>query len=132
MTDDQMNALLNRIQNRMIDLTILHCVAAYPTPASQMNLSAIKYPGLLRCGLSDHSGDLLTGALAVACGAEIIEVHFRLDETRKDNADFAHSHDPWSLGEYVAAIRKAELMLGDGVKKIEACERDIVKHRVLS
>lgn len=133
---DELDALVSSVGSCNVPVSLLHCVASYPAPINQTNLGVFRsrhgspFTGL--SGLSDHSGDILTGALAVACGAEIIEVHFRLDETRKDNADFAHSHDPWSLGEYVAAIRKAELMLGDGVKKIEACERDIVKHRVVS
>ena len=108
-------------------IKVLHCVAAYPAPVNQMNLDVIKngYDGL-----SDHSGDLLTGALAVACGAEIIEVHFRLDETRPENPDYVHSHSPAGLKQYITAIRKAELMLGDGIKKIEQSEEPMLKHRV--
>ena len=133
---DELDAMVSSVGSCDVPVALLHCVASYPAPIDQMNLGALRsrhgspFTGL--SGLSDHSGDILTGALAVACGAEIIEVHFRLDETRKDNADFDHSHDPWSLGEYIAAIRKAELMLGDGVKKIEECERAIIPHRVLS
>lgn len=109
----------------------LMCTASYPAPLGSLNLNALKADSDISFhGLSDHSGDILTGALAVACGANIIEVHFRLDETRKDNPDFAHSHNPASLKQYVANIRKAELMLGDGIKKIEECERSLVKHRV--
>jgi N,N'-diacetyllegionaminate synthase len=73
---------------------------------------------------------VLTGALAVACGATIVEVHFRLDETRKDNPDFAHSLSPGNLTTYIANIRKAERMLGDGVKKVEASEVPMLQHRV--
>lgn len=109
----------------------LLCTAGYPTPLSQLNLAAIGGFESLR-GLSDHSCDVLTGALAVACGAEIVEVHFRLDETRKDNPDFAHSLSPTDLKTYIANIRKAELMLGDGVKKVEACETEMLKHRVMA
>lgn len=108
-------------------IKVLQCTAAYPAPADSMNLKTIWYG---YDGLSDHSGDELTGALAVACGASIVEVHMRLDETRADNPDFKHSHAPWSLRLYVQNIRKTELMLGDGVKKIKDCERDMVQHRV--
>lgn len=108
---------------------LLQCTAGYPTPLDQLQLLLCK--GIYD-GLSDHSGDLLAGAFAVAAGAEIVEVHFRLDETRKDNPDFAHSHAPASLRRYIANIRKAEIMLGDGIKKIEECERPLIKHRVLA
>jgi len=110
------------------NVKVLHCIAAYPAPIEQMNLSCILRQGMH--GLSDHSGDLLTGALAVAAGAEIIEVHFRLWNTPQANPDYKHSHDPHGLGDYIDNIRKAELMLGDGVKKVEDCERPMLKHLV--
>jgi N,N'-diacetyllegionaminate synthase len=105
----------------------LHCVTAYPAPQGELNISAIRsgYDGY-----SDHSGDELTGALAVACGASIIEVHFMLDYTPKDNPDYEHSHTPGGLKYYIINIRKAELMLGDGVKKVEPSEQWALKHKV--
>lgn len=109
----------------------LLCTAGYPTPLAQLNLSILK-DSLAFNGLSDHSGDVLTGALAVACGAEIIEVHFRLDRTPNDNPDYPHSHSPEKLKTYIANIRKAELTLGDGMKKVEECERALLSHRVQS
>jgi N-acetylneuraminate synthase len=133
---DELDAMVSSVASCDVPVSLLHCVASYPAPIDQMNLGVFRSrhgsPFTGFSGLSDHSGDVLTGALAVACGAEIIEVHFRLDETRKDNADFAHSHDPWSLGEYIAAIRKAELMLGDGVKCVQPSEQAIRVHRVVS
>jgi sialic acid synthase SpsE len=107
---------------------LLHCCCAYPAPLSQMNLAVLRRHDYH--GLSDHTGDVLTGAVAVGAGAEIIEVHFRLDETRKDNPDYLHSHSPNRLVEYIMNVRKAEIMLGDGVKKIEECEKPLLKHRV--
>jgi N,N'-diacetyllegionaminate synthase len=113
----------------------LHCVASYPAPLHEMNLGTISYsvnehPSYVTHGLSDHSGDELTGALAVACGASIIEVHFMLDYTPKDNPDYEHSHTPGGLKYYIINIRKAELMLGDGVKKVEPSEQWALKHKV--
>ena len=121
----------SQVGSNAYGVKLLQCTAAYPCPLNHLNLAMLK-PGKFRMvhGLSDHSGDVMTGALAVACGAEIIEVHFRLDETRADNPDYVHSHPPAGLKQYIANIRKAELMLGDGMKKIEACEVDMVKHRV--
>jgi sialic acid synthase SpsE len=118
------------------NLSLLHTTAAYPCPLSSVNLRVLQMrftcagnPRVFQ-GFSDHTGDTLTGALAVAAGAEIIEVHFRLDETRKDNPDYLHSHSPNRLVEYVMNVRKTEIMLGDGVKKIEDCEKPLLKHRV--
>lgn len=121
----------SQIGSNAYGVKMLQCTAAYPCPINQLNLSILA-PSKFKMvhGLSDHSGDELAGALAVACGAKIIEVHMRLDETRADNPDFVHSHDPWSLRLYVQNIRKAELMLGDGVKRIMPSEAGMVKHRV--
>jgi N,N'-diacetyllegionaminate synthase len=107
---------------------LLHCTAAYPAPMDSLNLKAIQVDGYE--GYSDHSADLLTGALAVACGAEIVEVHFRLSGTPKDNPDYNHSHSPKQLKQYIDNIKKAELMLGDGIKKVEPCEEWALKHKV--
>lgn len=108
----------------------LHCTAAYPAPSDSLNLSAIR--SFAYTGYSDHSCNRITGALAVACGAKIIEVHFKFSDTPKDNPDFNHSLYPWELKEYIENIRQAERMLGDGIKKVEKCEEWALKHKVIS
>lgn len=105
----------------------LHCTVAYPAPADSLNLRVLQQG---YSGYSDHSADLMTGALAVACGAKIIEVHFRLSRTPKDNPDYQHSHSPERLKFYIENIKKAEIMLGDGYKKVEKCEQWALKHKV--
>jgi N-acetylneuraminate synthase len=112
------------------EVKLLQCSCAYPSPLNAMQLIQIQLYGA--DGLSDHSGDVLTGALAVACGAKTIEFHIRLDETRPENSDYQHSLPPAKFREYVANIRKAELMLGDGIKKVEACEQPMLAHRVMT
>lgn len=106
---------------------VLMCTAAYPAPPEAMNLGVLR---TMFDGLSDHSGDLLTGAVAVGVGAKILEVHFRLDGTKTDNPDYPHSLYPWAFRQYIANVRKAERLLGDGYKKIELCESPLLKHRV--
>lgn len=106
--------------------TSLHCTSAYPAPLDQLNLRAIKNFD----GYSDHSCNVLTGSIAVACGAKIIEVHVRHKNTPKDNPDYKHSLTMKQFSQYVAAIRMTEVMLGDGVKKVEKCEEWALKHKV--
>lgn len=108
----------------------LHCTVSYPAPLEQLNLSVIERYGYE--GYSDHSCNVLTGALAVACGAKIIEAHFKFSNTPEDNTDFNHSLYPWQLTEYIANIRQAERMLGDGIKKIMPCEEWALQHKVRS
>lgn len=112
----------------LLGASILHCTAAYPAPLEQLNLRAIKSCS----GYSDHSRNKLTGAIAVACGAKIVEVHFKLFHTPIDNPDYNHSLYEPELRQYIANIRQAELMLGDGTKKVEKCEEWALKHKVRS
>lgn len=105
---------------------LLHCVSAYPAPPSEMNLACIRGHD----GLSDHSAHTLMGALAVAAGARIIEVHFRLDSTDPANPDYGHSLSPDQLVQYVQNVRFAEVALGDSVKKLQPSEARWAKYRV--
>ena len=84
----------------------LHCVSRYPTALEDLGLECLRarrlygnlhpnlpiYSDSLYHGLSDHATSLLTGALAVACGATIVEHHVRMYDTPPDNPDYPHSH----------------------------------------
>jgi sialic acid synthase SpsE len=113
---------------------VLHCVSAYPTPPRDVHLDAIyqlrRMLAPVPVGFSDHTRLRTTGGLAVAAGAEIIEVHARLEDTPSTNADYAVAHDPQSLAEYVQFIRHAEAMVGHGVKRLQECEQPMVPYQV--
>lgn len=106
----------------------LHCTASYPASLESLNLKAIQEN--YYDGYSDHSCNELTGALAVACGAKIVEVHFKLFDTPVGNPDYGHSLHVNQLRQYIANIRQAELMLGDGVKRVMPCEEWALQHKV--
>jgi len=64
--------------------TLLHCIPKYPCPDELTNLGMIprlkeKYG--CQVGFSNHNPSILAPALAVAMGAEAIEVHITLDRT---------------------------------------------------
>jgi len=105
------------------ELTLLHCVSLYPTPLEQVNLGAIRtLEGALgelvsRFGLSDHTEEVMTGALAVAAGATVLEKHFTLDRGLA-GPDHKMSLGPESLGEYIGQVRLAAAACGDGQKEI--------------
>lgn len=117
--------------------SFLQCTSSYPAPIDAINLSLIgphEYgnhkwePGL--DGLSDHSRHLLTGAVAVGKGATVIETHYRLDDCDPANPDYAVAFTPAEFTQYIANIRDAEKMLGDGVKQIQPCEHEMLPYRV--
>jgi sialic acid synthase SpsE len=109
------------------DIKFLYCVSAYPTPISQINLSRL-WDGF--DGLSDHTIHTMTGALAVAAGAQIIEFHMRLNGTNPDNPDYLVSRTPIMAEMYIKNIRLAERMLGDGVRRVQPCEEENLRYRV--
>jgi sialic acid synthase SpsE len=115
-------------------VSLLHCTSAYPAPADEINLSAIMTErpehGPLFSGLSDHSANVLTGALAVAAGATILEVHVRPDNCPPSNPDYPHSLTLEQFRQYVANVRFAELAMGDGVKRVMPSEEVNLRYRV--
>ena len=122
----------------------LLCVSAYPCPIDQLGLRRLHSQedtimGLYTPfdGLSDHTANVLTGALAVAAGAIIVEAHIRLEETDPKNADWAHSliadqkhRRDESFYEYVSNIHLAEQALGDGRTGPMPCEEPMMRFKV--
>lgn len=100
-------------------VSLLHANTEYPTPPCDANLSAIttlKEEFNLPIGYSDHTLGIEAPIAAVALGAEVIEKHFTLDKNMS-GPDHKASLEPDELKTMVNAIRKTELMLGNGIKK---------------
>ncbi len=109
-----------------IDLTVLHCVSAYPAPLEDMNLRAmltLRESLQVPTGLSDHSLGITVPIAAAALGAVCIEKHFTLDKSLP-GPDHQASLDPQELAAMVAAIRDVEKALGTGVKTPADSEGD--------
>lgn len=103
--------------------TLLQCTTAYPAPVGESDLRAI---GVILDGFSDHTESLISGAVAVARGATVVEKHITLgDETSRSSPDYRHSFDPQDFKEYVANIREAELLLGTQSKTTRPSEREL-------
>jgi N,N'-diacetyllegionaminate synthase len=106
---------------------MLQCVSSYPTPTDDAALGgirAIKDRFGLPVGYSDHTQGVMTGALAVAAGAVVIEKHLTYDRNAK-GPDHATSADPQQFAEYVRLVRKAQAMVGPITKQVLAVEEDV-------
>ncbi len=105
------------------DITLLHCVTAYPAPIDELNLRVIPSMQELGCdvGFSDHTQGNIAAMVAVAMGATILEKHFALGRDRQ-NPDDQVSLVPELFSSYVDSIRYAEEMLGSEIKKQQPCE----------
>ena len=110
-------------------IILLHCTTSYPCPLLEVNLKAMltlkKQFGLLS-GYSDHTLGVTVPIMAVALGAVILEKHFTLDKNLP-GPDHKASLNPKELKEMVEAVRKAEEVLGNGVKKPTKSEEKIKK-----
>lgn len=109
-------------------VALLHCISSYPAPLSELNLAVIRTNQL--DGFSDHSGSRIAGAIAVAYGARILEVHIRLTDTPEDNPDFRHALNPSKLTDYIRMACDAAVMGGRGLRTITPGEMSNLAYRV--
>jgi N-acetylneuraminate synthase len=101
------------------DITLLHCVSAYPTPASEANLSAIsaiREATGCAAGWSDHTRRPAVIERAVhRWGASAVEFHLDLDGK---GAEYASGHCwlPDEIAPVIARIRESSVADGAGFK----------------
>ena len=110
-------------------LTLLHCTSNYPCPMEEVNLKAmltLKEAFKLPVGYSDHTLGVEVPIAAVALGAKVIEKHFTLDKNLP-GPDHKASLEPEELKVMIKAIRNIEKALGDGIKKPNEREVEIMK-----
>lgn len=110
------------------DVTVLHCTTNYPTQFSEVNLNAMKTIESafnVKVGYSDHTEGIEIPIAAAALGAKIIEKHFTLDKNM-EGPDHKASLEPHELKLMVTAIRRIEISLGDGFKRVSDSEKSIM------
>lgn len=112
------------------NLIILHCVATYPTEDHELHLRVIQtlkkqFPDIL-VGYSGHGYGTTPAVCAVALGACVVERHITLDRAMW-GSDQAASLEPVGLAHMIKNIRRLELALGDGVKRVLDSEVPIMR-----
>lgn len=109
------------------DITLLHCVSAYPTPVADANLAAIEtIRDATGCavGWSDHTRKACVIERAVhRWGATAVEFHLDLDGS---GAEFAAGHCwlPHEIAPVIARIRESVAADGTGHKVSQPSEAD--------
>jgi sialic acid synthase SpsE len=107
------------------DITLLHCVSAYPAPPEDANLSAIaaiREATSVQVGWSDHTRSPAIIERAVhRWNASTIEFHLDLDGK---GAEYASGHCwlPGEIAPVIARIREGESADGSGFKEPVAAE----------
>lgn len=107
------------------NIVILHCNTEYPTPDSDVNLSAIdtlhtEFPDF-EIGFSDHSVGYVAAVGACMKDIVLIEKHFTLDKNFP-GPDHKASATPKELKELCRNVRRIEMMAGEGGKKVTESE----------
>jgi sialic acid synthase SpsE len=106
---------------------LLHCISSYPTPIEQTNLcwiDELQHRFGVPVGFSDHTTETISGALAVAAGAVILEKHLTYNRNAT-GPDHAASLDADAFADYVRMVRVASEMRGRSGKKVLEIERDV-------
>lgn len=124
-SEEQIKAAIDILDNVEI---VLACTSTYPTKPEEINLKHIltlkeNNPNI-KVGFSNHYNGLDACVGAVALGAECVEFHITNDRTAYGSDQSASIENARLL---VDAMRKMELMLGDGVKKVYETEKPIAK-----
>ena len=128
-TIDQIKTAVDIFKNMDCPFELMHTVSTYPMPDTDANLKCIQtLANEFKCdvGYSGHETGLAISYAAVALGATSLERHITLDRTMY-GSDQAASIEPHGLRQLVGAIRKIEISLGDGIKKITKEEIEVAK-----
>ena len=101
-------------------IVVMHCNLKYPTPDDEINLKMIEHlqKEFKDCviGLSDHTMNLMTPAIAYTLGANVCEKHYTVDKTLGKSADHWLSVDPDDVRTIINNYSMVTNMLGIGFK----------------
>jgi N,N'-diacetyllegionaminate synthase len=129
MRDEEVAALAGRLAG-VRDVTLLHCVSAYPTPLTVNGLSRMATLGELSgrpVGLSDHTVGIAAAAAAVGMGAVAVEKHVTWSAAAS-GPDHAMSLPLDDAAEWVRTLRDLDAGLGAvGASADEAANRAVVR-----
>lgn len=119
-------------------LILMHCVAAYPVPIEQANVSSVPFLRQrygLTTGYSNHVIGAEAVLAAVAVGAQLIEVHFTDRREGREFRDHALSFEPHELKDLVQSVGRVKASLGRFGKDIQPCEfplREVIRKGVVA
>jgi N-acetylneuraminate synthase len=111
------------------NLILIHTCSAYPSYYPELNLRVI--PALKKrygvpVGYSGHETGIPSSVAAAAIGACVVERHITLDRSMW-GSDQAASLEPSGITRLARDIRLVEQSMGDGEKRVEPREVDVMK-----
>lgn len=126
---EDIDKVVSFFQHRNKNLSLMHCVAEYPTANENLQLNQIdllreRYPKLT-VGYSTHESpeNYSSVQIAIAKGARILEKHVGL-QTGKTPLN-AYSATPGQIRHWIQAARDAFLMCGVANERYQFLEKEI-------
>ena len=123
------NFVLETFDNGDRDLFLLQCTSAYPAPEDACQIGVVRHYSELSNdfriipGYSSHDFGSLGCQMAVAAGAQMIEKHVKLGDLDWVHFDaVAVDLKDGSFKKFVDDVRTAQVMTGDGKKKVHKDE----------
>jgi len=115
---------INIFKKNKCQFVLMHCVSTYPCPDEKLNLNMITtLKNKFKCdvGYSGHESSVSPSLLAYSLGANYIERHITLDRSMW-GTDQAASLSKDGMLSLVRILKKAPLIMGNGIKKISVEE----------
>ena len=128
-TIDDIDKAVNIFRKKNCPFELMHCVSTYPMKTADANLKTIitlREKFNCKVGYSGHETGLAISYAAAALGASSIERHITLDRAMY-GSDQAASLAPPGLRKIVGEVKKIQIALGDGVKRVIDDEIPIAK-----
>ena len=129
-TFNDIQKAVNIFRDENCPFELMHTISTYPMRNENANLKMIetlreKY----RCdvGYSGHESGLAESYAAAALGITSLERHITLDRAMY-GSDQSASLEPSGFKQLVGAVRKIQIAMGDGVKRIVEDEIPIAKN----
>ena len=127
--DDIQNAV-NIFNEAKCSFELMHTVSTYPMKEEDANLNMINtLRDKFNCdvGYSGHEVGLAVSYAAAALGITSLERHITLDRSMY-GSDQSASVEPSGFKQLVGAVRKIELAMGDGIKRVYEAEKPIAEN----
>ena len=126
-TYDDIQAAIDIFNEYNCSFELMHTVSTYPMKDEDANLKIIEtLREKFNCniGYSGHEVGLAISYAAAALGITSLERHITLDRSMY-GSDQSASVEPAGFRQLVGAVRKIEVAMGDGVKRIYEAEKPI-------
>ena len=129
-TYDDIQKAVDIFREEKCSFELMHTVSTYPMKDENANLNMIKtLRDRYQCdvGYSGHETGIAISTAATAFGITSLERHITLDRAMY-GSDQSASLEPSGFKQLVGAVKKCEIAMGDGIKRVIEEETPIAKN----